>query len=577
MGIVKVWAPYARQVRLRIRNSLTDMNKKEKGWWTLDTPLAEQGADYSFVLDDKRSLPDPGSGWQPEGVHGPSRILNHNRYIWNDSNWQQPPLSSAVVYELHVGTFSSEGTFEGILKHLEHLKDLGVTHIEIMPVAGFSGTRGWGYDGVDLYAPHHAYGGPEGLKTLVDACHNHGFAVILDVVYNHLGPEGNYLENFGPYFTDRYATPWGRAINLDGPDSHEVRRFFIDNALMWLRDYHMDGLRIDAVHAILDTSAIHFMEQLAEEVKLLEASLGRHFILIAENDLNDSRIVKPPEAGGYGLNAQWNEDFHHALHTLLTKENRGYYQDFGGLSHLARVVTRGLVYDGIYSRYRRKIHGRPADGLSGHSFIGCLQNHDQTGNRASGKRIGHLVTPGRLKIGAALVMTSPFVPMLFQGEEWGASSPFQYFTDHQDTDLGRAVREGRQREFAAFGWRPEDIPDPQAVETFNRSKLLWDELNTDYHQDIYNWYKRLIRLRRSVPDLSDGRLDRVKTEYDERSEWIIIKRGPVQVVCNLSEGPRTIPVEKCSECKILLASEEDISVKKDTVIMPRETAAVFGY
>jgi maltooligosyltrehalose trehalohydrolase len=472
MGRLKVWAPDVRRVEVEIQGSRLDLEKGSNGWWRMNTSLAEHGVDYAFVLDGDMPLPDPRSPWQPGGVHGPSRVLDHKKFSWTDARWQPPPFSSAVIYELHIGTFSPEGTFDGAVKRLDHLVSLGITHVELMPVAEFSGNRGWGYDGVDLYASHHAYGGPEGLKRLVDACHERGLAVILDVVYNHLGPAGNYLGRFGPYFTGRYATPWGEAVNLDGPYSDEVRRFFIDNALMWFRDYHMDGLRIDAVHAIIDTSAIHFLEQLANEVKELESTVGRHLMLIAESDLNNPRVIRSPEVGGYGIDAQWNEDFHHALHAVLTGERDAYYQDFGSLADLAKVLTRGLVYDGSYSHYRRRSHGRPASGLSGHRFVGCLQNHDQVGNRALGERTSHLLSPGRLKIGAALVLTAPFVPMLFQGEEWAASTPFLYFTDHQDPKLGEAVKRGRREEFAAFGWQPDKIPDPQKKKPFSAPSLI---------------------------------------------------------------------------------------------------------
>lgn len=574
MGIIKVWAPDAERVEVKIRESRLDMERSEKGWWRVETPLAVHGADYAFIVDGKEPLPDPRSPWQPQGVHGPSRVLDHGAFSWTDLQWQPPPLSSAIIYELHVGTFTPEGTFAGASQKLDYLKDLGITHVELMPVNTFSGSRGWGYDGVDLFAPHEVYGGPEGLKSLVNACHEKGLAVILDVVYNHLGPAGNYLGRFGPYFTRRYATPWGEALNLDGLQSDEVRRFFIDNALMWLRDYHMDGLRIDAVHAILDISAVHFLEQLAIEVEDLESSLGRYLLLIAESDLNDTRVIRPRAVGGYGIHAQWNEDFHHALHTALTGEQDGYYQDFGCLADLAKVLTRGLVYDGVYSKYRRRIHGRTAVGLSGHQFVGCLQNHDQVGNRARGERIGHLVSPGLAKVGAALVFTAPFVPMIFQGEEWAASAPFQYFTDHDDPDLGKAVREGRRREFAAFGWDPEDIPDPQTKETFLRSKLDWEERQREAHSDMLDWHRSLIGLRRRIPPLRVGRMERTTVQFGEEARWLIMKRGPVLVVCNLSETERRIPYPELGEEKIVLASEPGISPETERIRMPGHAVAV---
>jgi maltooligosyltrehalose trehalohydrolase len=457
----RVWAPRATKVEIAVDNTRTPMAPDTSGWWTADVPADGPATEYTFILDGGHPLPDPRSAWQPRGVHGPSRVVDHQAFAWTDARWQPGPLSSATVYELHVGTFTLAGTFEAAIERLDHLVALGITHVELMPVAEFPGGRGWGYDGVDLYAPHHGYGGPEGLKRLVDAAHRRGLAVILDVVYNHLGPAGNYLEHSGPYFTDRHRTPWGPAVNLDGPGSSEVRRFFCDNALMWLRDYYMDGLRLDAVHALIDTSAVHFLEQLAAEVQALAAQLGRHLVLIAESDLNDPRLVRPPEVGGYGVAAQWSDDFHHALHAVLTGERAGYYEDFGTLADLAQALTCAFVYDGRYSRFRDRRHGRPATGLSGHRFFGYLQNHDQIGNRAKGERSSHLISPGRLKIAAGLVLTSPFVPLLFQGEEWGASTPFQYFTDHEDPELGRAVSEGRRSEFSAFAWSAEEVPDPQ--------------------------------------------------------------------------------------------------------------------
>lgn len=576
MSYVRVWAPEARGVELEAQGRRVRMKRDEAGWWGLDASFVRHGVDYAFHLDGQGPFPDPRSLWQPAGVHGPSRWVDHTRFAWSDSGWQQPPLGSAIIYELHVGTFTPEGTFESAVNRLDDLLDLGVTHVELMPVAEFSGGRGWGYDGVDLYAPHHAYGGPEGLKRLVDSCHRRGLAVLLDVVYNHLGPVGNYLDRFGSYFTDRYKTPWGEPVNLDGPDSDEVRRFFVDNALMWLRDYHMDGLRIDAVHAIVDTSAIHLLEQLSLEVEDLQAQLGRHLVLIAESDLNDPRVVRPRETGGYGIDAQWNEDFHHALHAALTGEAEGYYRDFGTLGCLAKVLTRGLVYDGGYAVHRRRRHGRPAGDLSGHRFVGCLQNHDQVGNRAQGERTSHLLPTGLLKIGAALVMTSPFVPMLFQGEEWAASTPFLYFTDHREPGLGEAVRLGRQREFSAFGWNPEEIPDPQAEETFLRSRLDWNELPREPHKSILDWYGSLIKLRRRLPALSDGRLEQTSVLFDEEARWLIMTRGSAVVVCNFADTSQRIPCAGVEGKDTLLPSEEGVSLEQNAVLMPGQAVAIMA-
>lgn len=572
----QVWAPYVKSVQLELAGRRIPMNAGELGWWRVEVAEASAGTDYGFVLDGGGPLPDPRSPWQPHGVHGLSRLVDHDAFVWHDRQWQAPPLSSGLVYELHVGTFTPEGTFEAAIERLDYLRDLGVTHVELMPVNEFSGRRGWGYDGVDLYAPHHAYGGPEGLKRLVDACHGCGLAVLLDVVYNHLGPAGNYLNRFGPYLTDWYKTPWGPAVNLDGARSDEVRRFLIDNALMWLRDYHFDGLRIDAIHAFHDVSAVHFLEQLAIEVEQLEAILGRRLVLIAESDLNDPRVVRSREAGGLGMHAQWNDDFHHALHAVLTGERNGYYEDFGRLAQVARALQRAYVYDGQYSRHRWRRHGRPVGGLPGHRFVGYLQNHDQIGNRAQGERISQLVSLGRLKIGAALVLTSPFVPMLFQGEEWGASTPFQYFTDHQDPALAKAVTEGRRREFSTFGWKPEEVPDPQALTTFERSRLNWDERHRAPHAEILEGYRRLIRLRRNVPALRDGRLSEVRTRFDEEACWLVVERGPIAVACNLADKAQRVAISEGCGRELLLSSDAGIRIVPNGLELPPESVAILG-
>jgi maltooligosyltrehalose trehalohydrolase len=571
---MRVWAPNAHEVTLHSSDQVLAMTKAAGGWWHVDAPFVQHGVDYAFAVDGNGPFPDPRSPWQPNGIHGFSRWVDHSLFGWTDAGWQQPPLGSAVIYELHLGTFTPEGTCEAAISRLDHLVALGITHVELMPVSQFSGDRGWGYDGVDLYAPHQAYGGPEGLKRLVDACHQRGLAVLLDVVYNHLGPAGNYLNQFGPYFTDRYATPWGEAINFDEQDSREVRQFFIDNAAMWLQDYHFDGLRIDAVHAILDTSATHFLEALASAVKNLEAALGRHLVLIAESDLNDPRVIRSPAVGGYGIHAQWNEDFHHALHAVLTGETQGYYKDFGTLGQLAKVLTRGLAYDGIYSAYRRRCHGRPATGICGTRFVGCLQNHDQVGNRALGERTSRLLSPGLLKIGAALVMTSAFVPMLFQGEEWGAATPFLYFTDHQESGLGEAVKKGRRKEFAAFGWEGQNIPDPQAEDTFVTSRLNWDELQQEAHNQMLAWHQSLIALRRSQGSLTDGIMDRVSVFYDETERWLTMIRGPVLIVCNFAASPRIISCAAAKGKTMVLSSEEGFVVQNTTLMLPAKAVAI---
>jgi maltooligosyltrehalose trehalohydrolase len=568
-----VWCPNAREgVEVDVAGRRVRMEPTERGWFTatIDAPAV---TDYAYRMDGGEPLPDPRSPWQPYGVHRASRTVDHASYPWRDSGWRAPALASGVVYELHVGTFSEKGTFEGVIDHLDHLVELGVTHVELMPVASFPGQRGWGYDGVALYAPHEAYGGPLGLKRLVDACHARGLAILLDVVYNHLGPSGNYLARFGPYFTSRHRTPWGDAVNLDGPDSDEVRRFFCDNALMWLRDYHLDGLRLDAVHAIVDTSALHLLEELALEVDALERELARPLVLIAESDLNDPRIVRPRPAGGYGLDAQWSDDFHHAIHVALTGERTGYYADFGGLAPVGTALTRAFVYTGQYAPSRRRRHGRSLEGLGGERFVVCLQNHDQIGNRARGERLGHLTSAGRLHVAAALLLTAPFVPMLFQGEEW-AASPFQYFTDHDDRGLARAVVEGRRDEFAAFGWRADDVPDPQAPETFARSRLDWGEQARDVHRASLAWYAALLELRRRQSDLGVGDPRDVQVTVDEERGLLTVHRGACVVVANIGPDVQTVTLAAGGAWEVLLSSSSATHLMPAAVVVPAETAAV---
>ncbi len=573
MSLFRVWAPDAGAVELLIHGQGVAMASTPDGWWSVECD-AQAGDTYTYSVDHSDPLPDPRSLYQPEGPFGPSAVVDHDAFKWTDSGWQAPPLASAVIYEVHVGTFSAEGTYDGVIPHLDHLVELGVTHVELMPAHQFPGARGWGYDGVDLFAPQNSYGGPDGLKRLVDACHARGLAVLMDVVYNHLGPSGNFLSRFGPYFTTRYTTPWGQAINLDGPGSDEVRRFFCDNGLMWLRDYHCDGLRIDATEQIFDRSAVHLLEQLAIEVKALEAHAGRRYALVAESDLNDPHLVRSSEAGGYGLTAQWSDDFHHALHAALTGERNGYYADFGTLADLAYAFEHAYVYEGRYSVARRRTHGRPTSGLTGDRFVVCSQNHDQIGNRAQGDRTSSLMSPERLKIAAALVCLSPFIPLLFQGEEWGASAPFMYFTDHQDSALAQAIREGRRSEFAAFGWRPEDVPDPQAPETFERSKLNWDELTQESHASLNAWYRELLRLRRAEPALTDGAMRDVRCAWDESARWFTMTRGPIALACNLADAEQRVALPGHVRQKVMLASHPGITLDDDSVTLPPDGVAV---
>jgi len=580
-----LWAPGVKKVSVKVGDATYPATypmtgPDPRGWWKVAVDEAGSDTDYAFVLDDDPTpYPDPRSLWQPDGVHGSSRIYNQAAFSWDDAGFQPPPLSSAIIYELHVGTFTPDGTFDAAIGRLDYLVELGITHVELMPVAEFPGEHGWGYDGVALFAVSHAYGGPDGLKRFIDAAHQCGLAVLLDVVYNHFGPVGNYTGKYGPYVTNKHRTPWGDAVNFEGPGSDQVRRFFCDNALMWMRDYHIDGLRLDAITEIVDRSAIHFLEQLSAETEAISADLGRSLILIAESDLNDPRVVTPREAHGYGLDAQWSDDFHHALFTVLHSEpGKGYYQDFGTLEQLAKSLTRVFVYDGAYSLYRRRHHGRPVEGLSAHRFLGYIQNHDQVGNRAIGDRVEHIVGMQRAKVAAALVFTAPFVPMLFQGEEFAASTPFQYFADHDDPKMAKSVSEGRRREFAAFGWDPASIPDPENAETFQRSKLNWEEIGEGRHAEMLEWYRKLIHLRRNSRSLNDGELHNITVAFDEDDRWLTIDRkeehGSMRVVCNL--GEHMIELPNPGPLPVVLASPNGLQTVEGKIFLPPDSVAILS-
>ena len=533
-----VWAPGARRVDLVIEAERIPMQATEGGRWQVELAAERGRVGYRFSLDGGPPLPDPRSRWQPEGVHGASCPIDFTALRrYQRPHFRAVPLAQAVIYELHVGTFTSAGTYAAAESRLEHLLALGVTHLELMPLATFPGRHGWGYDGVALNAPHPAYGTPEALAHFIDACHERGLGVLLDVVYNHLGPDGNHLAAYGPYFTDRYKTPWGEALNYDGAHSDEVRRFVIDNALMWLKDYGFDGLRLDAVHAIFCfEESLHILEQLALEVRELGAEQDREFILIAESDLNDPRLVLSPARGGFGLTAHWEDDFHHALHRHFTGETQGYYGDFHGLGDLATALREAYVYQGQYSAFRRRRHGRPPRHVRPDQLVVCAQNHDQIGNRARGERLSMLVGTAELKAIAALTLLAPFVPLLFQGEEWGASTPFLYFTDHQDPELGRRVAAGRAAEFASFRFGGE-VPDPQAPETFARSKLDWSELAQPVHAELLDWYRRLIHLRRTKSERYGGQ---PIVRLDERAGWLTLQHGGLLAVLNLADQPQRI-------------------------------------
>ncbi|MEV8341467.1 malto-oligosyltrehalose trehalohydrolase [Streptomyces niveus] len=578
----EVWAPTARdRVTLR-RADATDhpmsRDPLREGWWTADAPAAD-GTRYGFALDDGPVLPDPRSRRQPDGPDGLSAVVDPASYEWS-TPWHGRPLPGAVLYELHVGTFTDEGTLDAAAAQLAPLAALGITHVELMPVCPFPGTHGWGYEGVSLWAVHEPYGGPAALKRFVDTAHGLGLGVVLDVVHNHLGPSGNYLPLFGPYFTDTHHTPWGSAVNLDAPGSDEVRAYLLRSALAWLRDYRLDGLRLDAVHALADTRALTFLEELSTAVDALSAELGRPLFLIAESDLNDPRTTAPRPAGGLGLHAQWNDDFHHALHTALTGESQGYYADFAArpVAALAKSLTRAFFHDGTYSSFRGRTHGRPVDpGRSpAHRFLGYAQTHDQIGNRALGDRLSATLSPGLLACAATLVLTGPFTPMLFMGEEWGARTPWQFFTDHQDPELAEAVRNGRRREFAAHGWAAESIPDPQDPATRDRSCLDRTEAAREPHTRLLAWHRDLIALRHSHPDLSDPDLSTVKVAYDEGARWLAYRRGDLRIALNLSARPAEIPLGGRSG-QVLVAWEPVEAPGPDGVLrLPPESCAVLA-
>ncbi len=498
-----VWAPLIQKVDVHIvapQERIVALAKNTQGYHEAIIDSVAPGILYYYRLDGQKERPDPASRFQPQGVHGPSQVVD-SHFLWEDSQRSGLPLQEYIIHELHVGTFTQQGTFDAIILHLDELKDLGITAVELMPVAQFPGNRNWGYDGVYPFAVQNSYGGPEGLKRLVNTCHQKGLAVVLDVIYNHLGPEGNYITDFGPYFTDRYKTPWGTALNFDGSYSDEVRRFFIENAIYWLTEFHIDALRLDALHAILDISSYPFLQELAEAFHEQAEQLKRRAYLIGESVANDARLIKPRELGGYGLDAQWNDDFHHSVHALLTSEQNGYYQDFGQLQYLVKAFREGFVYSGQYSHYRQRRHGVSSRDIPAHCFIVFAQNHDQVGNRMRGERLSQLVSLEALKLAAGIVLLSPFIPLLFMGEEYGETAPFPYFISHSEPELVEAVRRGRQQEFTAFQWQG-DLPDPQDEATFSLAKVNYNLRGEGKHRVLLDFYRELIRLRKETPALS---------------------------------------------------------------------------
>lgn len=538
-----VWAPEPEQVRLDVDNDRYPMTRSADGWWRTTVDAAPH-ARYGYLLDDDEAvLPDPRSARQPDGVHARSALWDPAAVTWTDGEWAGRSAEGALIYELHTGAFTPVGTFDSAIEKLAYLVDLGVDFVELMPVNAFSGTHGWGYDGVLWYAVHEPYGGPDGLVRLVDACHRRGLGVLIDAVFNHLGPSGNYLPRFGPYLSSA-SNPWGQGINIADAGSDEVRRYIVDCALRWMRDFHADGLRLDAVHALVDTTAIHILEELAAQTDALATQLGRPLSLIAESDLNDPRLITARAEGGYGITAQWDDDIHHAVHAAVSGERQGYYADFGSLATLAQTLRHGFFHAGTYSSFRRRRHGRPLNTarIPASRLLAYTCTHDQVGNRGIGDRPSQNLSYGQLAVKAALVLGSPYTAMLFMGEEWGASTPFQFFSSHPEPELARATTEGRKKEFAEHGWDADEIPDPQDPQTFQRSKLDWAQAGCGDHARLLGVYRDLIALRRSEPDLADPWLTDLDVDYDEDACWIVMRRGRLAIACNLGAGAARIPV-----------------------------------
>ena len=585
----RTWSPTAENVQLIIkgRNEPVDLEKKTKGYWEATVDNIEPGDLYKFRLDGKDEYPDPASGSQPQGVHSWSEVTNPVAYEWKDSQWTGRRLGDMVIYELHVGTFTPEGTFEAVIEKLEHLEELGINTIEIMPISQFPGNRNWGYDGVYPFAAQDSYGGVQALQKLIDACHQRNFSVLLDVVYNHLGPEGNYISQYGPYFTDKYHTPWGSALNFDDEHSDAVRNHFIQNALMWLRDFHFDGLRLDAIHEIIDRGAKHFLKELSEKVDELEDSTGRQYVLIAESDLNDTRIIADYEHGGYGLEGQWVDDFHHSLHTVLTGEDAGYYKDYGKMELLAKSFRQAFVYDGMYSAFRKKTVGNSPAGLAPSNFVVCIQNHDQVGNRLLGERISQLVSFEKQKLAAGTMLAAPFVPMLFMGEEFAEKNPFQYFISHGDEDLVKAVQEGRKREFEYFNHAEGEFPDPQSQKTFEHSKLNWDFKNDPEQKNIFNFYKEMLRLRKEGA-FRDFATSEVSTKTNEENRILQVsaesKEDSLFGIFNFSSEPFSLKISDEKDPQLIIFSADKrfggnsaaVDLQEgDTLNIPGESFIIF--
>ncbi len=567
MSALRVWAPDVSRLRVSTGGTVTPLDPAGDGWWT--GPDLAAGTDYAFLLDGSDDpVPDPASRWQPDGVHGPSRVYDQGAFAWQDDGWAGRDLTAAIVYELHVGTFTDAGTLDAAIERLEHLVDLGVTHAELLPVNGVNGVWNWGYDGVDWYAVHEPLGGPDALKRFVDAAHARGIAVVIDVVYNHLGPSGNYLPRFGPYLKTGRNT-WGDLINVGEP---AVRAFIIDNALMWLREFHADALRLDAVHALQDDSPVHILAELSAAVDALSTEVGRPLTLIAESDLNDPVMIRPREQGGYGMAAQWDDDVHHALHALLTGETQGYYCDFGSIAVLAKAFTRAFLHDGTYSTFRERKHGAPIDPAeqTGWQFVVCLQDHDQVGNRAVGDRLPEITSPARLRIGAVLLLTAPFTPMLWMGEEWAASTRWPFFTSHPEPELAEATAKGRVEEFSSHGWDVSQMIDPQDPEAYRTAILDWSEPTSGEHAEMLELYRTLIALRAAEPDLRSGDLTTVSVDFDEDARWLVVHRGAFRVVANLAPTEQHLDVPAA---EIVLATGA-ATIEGDSLVLAPDSAAI---
>jgi maltooligosyltrehalose trehalohydrolase len=579
----EVWAPDRKSVTLVVTTSRaaerveTRMEPRPGGWWSASVP-DDGPVRYGFRLDgSEQVLPDPRSLRQPDGVHELSCTFDLGQHRWQDGAWTGRPLAGGLIYELHIGTFTAEGTFDAAIGKLDHLVSIGVDFVEVLPVNGFNGVHNWGYDGVLWYAVHEPYGGPAGYQRFVDACHQRGLAVIQDVVYNHLGPSGNYLPEFGPYLHEAHANTWGSSVNLDGPGSDGVRRFIIDNALMWLRDHHVDGLRLDAVHALVDHRAEHLLAELSAEVDVLSAHVRRPLTLIAESDLNDPRMITARESGGYGMTAQWSDDFHHVVHVALTGEKVGYYSDFGTIGAIAKVLTSAFFHNGTYSSFRGRHHGRPVDRrlTPASRFVVFAQDHDQIGNRAIGDRLTAQLDQAGLSLAAVLMFTSPFTPMLFMGEEWAASTPWQFFTSHPEPELGEATAQGRIAEFAKMGWDPDLVPDPQQESTFLNSKLDWQESMQGEHAAVLDLYCKLAALRRDHGELTDPRLDHVRTMHDDDERWLTVVRGGLRVLINFDTAPHVLPLPG-GPGEVLLETASGAMQEGEGARLPGRTAVVVG-